>query len=90
MLPLLVWVSITSAVSAQQTGCLPDLLVDDFSTAQRAIVDGADRQVNKLGGDYGTDGPLTRFTVNTQTRELTVFTNPDIPKNFLFIKFVSN
>lgn len=44
-----------------------DLLIDDFSTAQRAIVDGADRQVNKLGGDYGSLGATFSVDVNTKS-----------------------
>jgi hypothetical protein len=67
-------------------GCGNDVLVDDFSTTQNKFFDNADRIINKLGGDYGTDGKTT-FSINTTEKTLTVI--PSDNKNiFFFAKFV--
>lgn len=77
--------SLFQSILAQ--GCGNDVLVDDFSTTQRKFFDNADRQINKLGGDYGTDGNTT-FSIDTNTRTLTVIPqeNKDV---FFFAKYVS-
>ena len=80
LLPLL------KSVSAQ--GCGKDVLVDDFSTTQSKFFDNANRIINKLGGDYGTDGRST-FTIDTNARTLTVI--PQQNENvFFFAKYVSH
>ena len=72
--------------SALSQGCGNDVLVDDYSTTQNKFIEGADRIINKLGGDYGTDGRTT-FTISTAEKTLTV-----IPANntdmFFYAKYV--
>ena len=74
---------LAAAVSAQ---CGPDLLVDDFSKKESKFFDNALREINPLGGDYGTDGRTT-FNIDTNSKTITV-----IPQNntdvFFFAKFV--
>ena len=79
LLPLL------KSVSAQ--GCGKDVLVDDFSTTQSKFFDNDNRIINKLVGDYGTDGRTT-FSIDTTARTLTVIPqeNKDV---FFFAKYVS-
>ena len=62
------------------------MLVDDFSTTQNKFIEGADRTINKLGGDYGTDGKTT-FTIDTAAKSLTRIpvANKDV---FFFAKYV--
>ena len=78
--------SLLKSVIAQScTG--EDLLVDDFSTIQFKFFDNANRTINKIGGDYGTDGQTT-FTIDTDARTITV-----IPQaatiQFFYAKYVS-
>ena len=72
--------------TALSQGCGKDLLVDDFSTTRTKFFDNADRVINNLGGDYGTDGKTT-FSIDTTAKTLTV-----IPKQndevFFFAKYV--
>jgi hypothetical protein len=68
-------------------GCGNDVLVDDFSTTQNKFFEGADRIINKLGGDYGTDGATT-FTIDTNARTLTVIPQEN-EQVFFFAKYVS-
>lgn len=67
-------------------GCGKNVLVDDFSTTQSKFFDNANRIINKLGGDYGTDGQST-FTIDTNAKTLTL-----IPKQnsnmFFYAKYV--
>jgi hypothetical protein len=79
LLPLL------KSVSAQ--GCGKDVLIDDFSTTQSKFFDNANRIINKLGGDYGTDGQTT-FSIDTTARTLTVIPQAN-EAVFFFAKFVS-
>jgi predicted ATPase len=76
---------LASTAFAQCTG--PDVLVDDFSQSRRLFFDGADRQVNLLDADYGTDNPATTITVDTSARTLTVFAGTN--SSFFFAKYVS-
>ena len=78
--------SLLKSVIAQScTG--QDVLVDDFSTIQYKFFDGANRTINKIGGDYGTDGHTT-FTIDTDAKTITV-----IPRQaetvFFYAKYVS-
>ena len=84
MIALILCNALLSSVFAQ--GCGKDVLVDDFSTTQSKFFDNADRIINKLGGDYGTDGRTT-FSIDTTARTLTVI--PQQNENvFFFAKFV--
>ena len=82
----LILLPLFKSVSAQGCGG-KDELVDDFSTTQNKFFEGADRIINKLGGDYGTDGRTT-FSIDTTARTLTVIPqeNKDV---FFFAKYVS-
>ena len=82
----LIALSLLKSVLAQ--GCGNDVLIDDFSTTQSKFFDNADRIINKLGGDYGTDGRST-FTIDTNSRTLTFIPqqNQDM---FFFAKYVSD
>ena len=64
-----------------------DLLIDNFNQSRRMIIDGADRQVNWLDADYGTEGPLTTLSVDPQSGTLTVIPGTDTA--FFFAKFVN-
>ena len=81
----LIALSLLKSVLSQ--GCGNDVLVDDFSTQQSKFFDNAMREINKLGGDYGTDGQST-FTIDTNSRTLTFIPlqNKDM---FFFAKYVS-
>ena len=82
---LLILASLINAALSQ--GCGNDILVDDFSTTQNKFFDNANRVINKLGGDYGTDGKTT-FTIDTTEKTLTVI--PAQNQNvFFFAKYVS-
>ena len=72
--------------SAFSQGCGKDVLVDDYSTTQNKFFEGANRIINKLGGDYGTDGKTT-FTIDTAAKSLTLLpaANKDV---FFFAKYV--
>ena len=85
MLSILLIASAATAVSAQVCG--NDLLVDDFAASRRNFFDNADRQINLLGGDYGSDGNTT-FSIDTTARTLTVI--PQYSKDvFFYAKYVS-
>jgi hypothetical protein len=71
-----------SLVAAQ---CYQDLLVDDFSRNRIIFFDGADRLVNLLDADYGTESPLTTMTVDTRARTMTVV--PGTAEAFFFAKY---
>ena len=71
----LIALSLLKSVLAQECG--NDVLVDDFSTQQSKFFDNAMREINKLGGDYGTDKKTT-FNIDTEEQTLTV-----IPQNNL-------
>ena len=66
---------------------LPSVLVDDFARSRRMFFDGANRQVNLLNADYGTDDPKTTMTVDTQAKTMTVV--PGTNDAFFFAKYVS-
>ena len=66
---------------------LPNVLVDDFAQSKRLFFDGANRQVNLLNADYGTDDAKTTMTVDTQAKTMTVV--PGTNDAFFFAKYVS-
>jgi hypothetical protein len=72
--------------SVLSQGCGKNVLVDDFSTTQNKFFDGADRIINKLGGDYGTDGKTT-FSIDTNAKTLTVVPVENA-NMFFFAKYV--
>jgi hypothetical protein len=86
MIALILCNALLSSVFAQ--GCGNDVLVDDFSTTQFKFFDNANRTINKLGGDYGTDGEST-FTIDTTAQTLT-FIPQENENIFFFAKFVSS
>ena len=72
--------------SALSQGCGKNVLVDDFSTTQNKFIEGADRIINKIGGDYGTDGKTT-FSISTTDKTITVIPQAN-DQDFFFAKFV--
>ncbi len=82
---LLIIVSLFNVALSQ--GCGNDVLVDDFSTAQNKFFDNADRAINKLGGDYGTDG-RTQFMIDTAEKTLTVIPAVNGNESFFYAKYV--
>ena len=81
-------IAATLLKTALSQGCGNDVLVDDFSTTQSKFFDGANRIINKLGGDYGTDGQTT-FTIDTTARTLTVIPRQN-DNMFFYAKYVSD
>ena len=78
--------SLLKSVIAQScTG--QDVLVDDFSTIQYKFFDNANRTINKIGGDYGTDDNTT-FAIDTNARTITVIPR-QAPIVFFYAKYVS-
>ncbi|KAI8819157.1 uncharacterized protein EV422DRAFT_535323 [Fimicolochytrium jonesii] len=68
--------------------CGPDILVDDFHVYNRSMLpiqgEKDPRQVNLLGGDYGTDGTL-KFNVSVANKDVEV--TPVSGASYFFFKF---
>lgn len=47
--------------------CLKDVLMDDISNPEIAIIGNAHRNINLLGGDYGVDSKKTHMTFHKST-----------------------
>jgi hypothetical protein len=80
---------IASATLATAHNCLPDILLDDFSNVRMANVDGAIRNVNLRGGDYGgnlVDFSFTNATGGPNTGFTRVTARTPAPENFFFFK----
>ena len=78
---------IASASLATAQSCLPDILLDDFSNVRQDNVDGAIRNVNLVGGDYGGQNSQFSFTSKSATPGF-VSVTPGAPQadNFFFFK----
>lgn len=91
MLPLLLFLlPIVSAQSTTQPPCSGEVvLVDDFATKEQKFFDNANRWINKLGGDYGTDAAST-FDIDTNGRVITVMPLGNDTSSFFFAKYNQN
>jgi hypothetical protein len=89
MLPLLfsLFPAAALAQSPAQPPCTGEgVLIDDFATKEQKYFDNANRWINKLGGDYGTDAAST-FDIDTTSRVLTMIPRGNGTDSFFFAKY---